>query len=142
MTCSHYQCPDIGKFKCIIFMSWCKVFFHLNFLFVQCNNWRYPFDWRNPFGYLIAAALEYLGHLVASITMASVVHFHIGSDVIFFWLTKDVKHDFTHINEKARAAESDRELINEFNALIPFHSNAIELSKANSIMFSISSTWS
>lgn len=101
--------------------------FHLNFIFVQFNDdWRYPFDWKNPFGYLIATALEYLGILVASFTMASVVHFHIGADIMLFSLTKDVNHELMRMNEKARAAEDRRELINE---LIPFHSNATELSK-------------
>lgn len=135
---SAFQLPVPGRWyarKKNVFSVLCSVVclnFMVNHNFVSSLNsiqWkRYPFDWKRPSGYLIVSAIEYLSTLTIIYAVVCIIYFQVGSVIVLNLLTKDIKYNVDDVNEKAKVAENQLELVKQCNELIQFHSNSIQLS--------------
>lgn len=90
---------------------------------------RFPFDWRNPLGYLIALALQcvvvsYL-LLVGSCGMALAI----GSYLYFMASNKCIKGNLLSINQWTGGNKNSQQISNQFIEFIQFHSRVKQLSK-------------
>lgn len=88
-------------------------------------NRRFPFNWKTPFGYLIAYALEYMGAVHSISIVLCQTTFIIASYWMLISLGKDITNELNTIN----AAQEDRlELTMKLSNVIHLHSNAKQLS--------------
>lgn len=100
------------------------------FLFNICIICRYPFDWKNPTGYLAACFIQYVGLVHLFYFIAFCICLQIG---VYLWVTafhKNLKRDLKLFNQRAKSQDNRTEiLIGQFHDLIQFHSFLIQLSE-------------
>lgn len=99
---------------------------HLNLLIFQRE--RFPFDWRNPIGYMIAFAIEYLSFFCVVRVAVCLTTFIPGTFWILISITDDLKCDFNTVNELAKSEGSRLQITEKFYELISFQSDAKQLS--------------
>lgn len=86
----------------------------------------YPFDWRNPIGYLIVVIIQYFVILIILYGVMCLLIFQIETLSMVISMTKDIKHSLYSINKMAKASRISIE--QPFADIIKFHSNAKQLS--------------
>ena len=88
-----------------------------------------PFDWKNPIGYLIAFAIQYisLGHLY--ILGAAVISLEIGCYLWMMELIEDIKNDINSINKTAKLRKNQTQMSKQLTDSIEFHSKVKQLSE-------------
>lgn len=92
-------------------------------------NYRFPFDYRNIKGYLIAFTLEYIAFFFIVLIAICQTSFIPGSFWMLISLTQDVKNDLQLFNNFARSKNSHRsEILRKFYEVISFQSDANQLS--------------
>lgn len=87
---------------------------------------RCPFDWRNPFGYVIAFFIQYMFNFYVSYVAVSLSCFMIGTYWMLVSVAKDLKYMLFAIN---RNMENQNALLLEFSELIRLHSDSKQFSK-------------
>lgn len=96
-----------------------------NFSFILRHNFiSFPFNWRNPVGYVIAVAWECVSVFIFLRFLACMLPMMLACFLLAFSMTKDWKGDLRALNKTANTKH--------FKQLIEFvrsHSNAKELSK-------------
>lgn len=93
------------------------------------SNWRFPFDWNNPIGYVVALFIEYITVVAATVIALAIVTPIIASCIMIISLTKEVKYSVREIR-KCVASKENRLKVNDlFPGLIEFHSDAIRVSE-------------
>lgn len=60
---------------------------------------RFPFDWHNPIGYLIAVTVEYVIFGYECFIIACVLSFGIGAIWLIISVTKEIRHTLHSIND-------------------------------------------
>lgn len=91
-----------------------------------CVVYRFPFDVKNPLGYTIAVALEYIFIVNLMLPVLCLVSFALETCLVLISLTKDVKCDVNRLNENVK--DNQLEILKQFSQLIEIHSDANELS--------------
>lgn len=86
---------------------------------------RFPFDYKNPFGYLIGFALIYVGVIYSLTVLLCQTTFIIASYWMLMSLAKDTTNELNSINA---ATKNRLELTKRFSDAIQLHSNAKQLS--------------
>lgn len=89
---------------------------------------RFLFDWKNPIGYIFAFIQEYILVMCAAMSGLCTASFGAGTCFMLIAMAKDIKTDIRFINEISETHEHRCELINQFNKIIQFHSEATQLS--------------
>lgn len=89
--------------------------------------YRFPFEWSNLLGYLIAFAIEYLESILVHLSTLCFMSFIAGSFMMLISMTKDLKGDVTSINELPNPKENRLELLKKISAFIQYHSDAKQL---------------
>lgn len=106
--------------------------------FVVCNckcSYRFPFDWKNPIGFLFTAIITYTLGQFAFTFLAQVWSIGIGMCLFLISLTKDIKSILNRINESGRSSSPQRSRITKhITEYVRFHSNAKEFSRSNSLI--------
>lgn len=95
-------------------------------------TWRFPFDWKNPCGYLIAVAIQLhlesiqLQYIEAFLTLG-------GAGLLFaFTIVKDIKNNLNEFNEVAKKRKSQLpEIMVQLANVICYHRDLKELSSLN-----------
>lgn len=107
-----------------------KFSLRLTFLNMYFNlvNHRFPFNWKNPFGYLIAMCWEllvvfYLVRFLLCLTSYAFEGFYHASS--FF---KDMCRDLEQLNKIAKARHSKAVILNKFIQFVHTHSTHKKLS--------------
>lgn len=100
-----------------------------------CDNWRYPTDLKNPFGYLFIFMVEYVGILCAACASAGHTCFVTGSCWMLVTLVKDIQHSLYILNERAIAKSSRSKLLNHLSEILQLHSSAKQLSRVTKYFF-------
>lgn len=114
----------IGKvsfyyFKCTFRLKW---FYQEKIVILYIYSFRFPFEWKNPSGSLIAFILIYI--LQMNLLFFMTCSFCIGVGVYMFItsLTKDLKYNLTIINKLFKAEQNPTELLEQLFNWIQFHS--------------------
>ena len=117
----HYQCGmNIPK------IFWWTFFYFENFAFTI----RFPFDWKNPFGYFIAISFQaiIIGNSIRF--MACAVSLPYGGFLYTFSINQDMKNDLRAINGMTNTKESQTaDILKKFSEFICTHSDSKQLSE-------------
>lgn len=108
---------DIESIKCIRYM--------LTFCYHLC---RFPFVWRNPFGFLIAIVIQYTMISYASMIGACVIAFALGFYLYTIAMTKCIKGSLFSINRNAQLKIKRKCIFKQLVEFIEFHSKVKQLS--------------
>ena len=96
---------------------------------IKFNNFeRFPFDWKNPFGYFIAVIFEYLIGTYVFMVVAAVVTFGIGTFILAIATLGEVRDDLKKINDLAKFEENRLETLNRLGDFTQFHCHMMQLS--------------
>lgn len=81
--------------------------------------------------YFVAVAIEYLIVLNVIFFNMCIMIIAVGPCLLLTSMTQDIEYHMDALNKCARIKKNRYELIQQFNKLIQFHSNAKQLSKSN-----------
>lgn len=102
----------------------------LFFLQLKKINQRFPFDTKNPFGFLVAISMRYILDLSIMITVKCLAIFVLIYSMLFPSL-KDIKKCLKTINKNAGRKNTSSKIINQLNFFVEFHSKLIQLSPSS-----------
>lgn len=88
---------------------------------------RFPFDWKNPLGYSIAIAVQYITAAYGLLFLASLVIF--GMVTFFFAnaLIKDINGLLQTINKNAKVKKNRDRILKQLLEFIQYHSDVKQL---------------
>lgn len=89
---------------------------------------RFPFDWKNTSGYLIAFYTEVSVMTCASIAGALATNFGIGINLILIAMAKDVEADMLSMNQTIKTRAKRSHIVKQFKDFIRFCSDSKQLS--------------
>lgn len=98
-----------------------------NFTF-DLNIFRFPFDVKNLFGYLIACVLEYTMVSYVFYFIACIISLSIESFVILMGLINDLNDNLKTINEIVKTNGTHFQIMCQLYEFVQFHSQAKQLS--------------
>lgn len=100
------------------------------FFFSFIVHWRFPFDTKNPIGYLVGVVLQYNLLMYAAFIVACSASLGISSHLLVMLAIKDIKSILRSINELSKT-KSDEQLniSKEFTEFIQMHSTMKQFSK-------------
>ena len=90
--------------------------FHFNNVF----TFRFPFDWKNPIGYLIAVGLQLIMVFIALHYVACFLTLAIGSVMFSLSIAEDIKDSLIFIDESAKSKQSLPHMMKQLIELIRF----------------------
>lgn len=96
-----------------------------SFEFIQ----RFPFDWKNPFGYFVAIELLYLISSSALFIVGCVLAIGVGNLLFAIAMSKSLKVTLYSINQKAYDKSDRKCFVEQLIELIEFHSIVKQLSE-------------
>lgn len=85
---------------------------------------RFPFDWRNPVGFMIAMTTQYVMFLYGIKVPACVLALSIGSYLYSIALSKDVKGSLFMFKRNIQSKADQSLLLEQLAEFIDLHSNA------------------
>lgn len=97
-------------------------------IFINTTNWRLPFDWRNPIGYLVVITLQYTANVYFFPFAACLVAYALGILLHVLSVATDIKTDLKMINENAKIKQNRLMTLERLFEFIEFHSKLKELS--------------
>lgn len=100
----------------------------IGFIFGSFNNKRFPFDWKNPIGYVVAIAYEYMGGVCTFFVAMAILKYAIVVYFFLFSMIDDIKCDLESINRNAKKKKTRMEVVKQFSEMIQFHWKVMELS--------------
>lgn len=95
--------------------------------FVQSNN-SYPFDWENPFGYLIAVILQCLMTFNLLLYATSLLSIALGIYLFVASANEFMENDLRSINKWAKQKKSASDILELFSRFIYSHVEIKQLS--------------
>lgn len=108
-----------------IYKTFNQKIFAITFLFAI---WRFPFNTKSVYGYLVACFLEFIMVYYLSLFATCVTCFAIGTCLMLISLTKDVKCVMKTLNSNGCTKAKHWKMFSQFIDLIELHSNAKRLS--------------
>lgn len=90
---------------------------------------RFPFNWQNPLGYLIALTLIFISHLIFLRFIMCCLSFGIGVFVIVTSLTMDIKNDLIAFNDRTKTEPNPILLSKSLIQFVQIHSTALRCDK-------------
>lgn len=91
---------------------------------------RFPFDWKNPGGYLVAFSAEVILISCAAIAGALATNFGIGINLILISMAKDVEADMLSINQAIKNRPNRSQMVKQFKDFVRFCSDSKQLSES------------
>lgn len=88
---------------------------------------RFPFNWKNPMGYIIAVAFQISMASEALRYMAFALTLPIGGFLWSLSLAEDIKNDANTLNECVRTKRAKSDIFQRFYEIIRCHIIAIQL---------------
>lgn len=83
---------------------------------------RYPFNWKNPLGYLFAINVQYIAAIYCFTFTSCLILFGIGAFLVEVTMIADIKVDLKLIDEDALARTDRRMVLNRLGDFIRNHS--------------------
>lgn len=95
---------------------------------MQCNfflsfNWRFPFNWKNPTGYLLAFILMYILYMHFFYFLTSCFLFGCGVYILITALTKDIKNKLKAFSDIVGSKRKKKMNPKRIVGFIEFHSS-------------------
>lgn len=106
------------KTLCILFL----------FLIKIMKSRRLPFDWKNPIGYFLAVALQYIVSTYIFFMAAGLTSFAIGIYLIGLAATKEIRNQIQEINKNLKTERDDDYIHRVFSIFTQWHSKLKQLS--------------
>lgn len=130
---TFFRCVSFWKKKNRCSISFISILKKLYFELFKCN--RFPFDWKNPFGFMMANILQYVGTLATFIALGACLCFGIGTFILLLAIADDVKCEISSINQIHQTKSNRLLMFERFAKLINFHTDVKKLDecKASSI---------
>lgn len=85
---------------------------------------RWPFDWRTPFGFLFAVAVELIAWECSQMWILATNCFFNGIKRLSIAFAKDIMSDLQLLNVHEASKQSRTELIGRFCKIVNFYSDA------------------
>lgn len=82
---------------------------------------RFPFDWKNPFGYLIAVITEYMIVMSSVLTAGSALTCGIGFYLFIIAMSKNIKANLRSMDRKADRKRRNH-ILKQLIEFLAFHS--------------------
>lgn len=85
---------------------------------------RYPFDWKNPVGFVLATILQVISMFYVNIIISAGLSTGVG---VYLWalsMATDIKNNLKSINEAAKRKRKRRKLSKLLNVTIGYHSTS------------------
>lgn len=93
-------------------------YIHYGVFFIHLS--RFPFDWENPIGYLIAITLQ-LELISWNLRfMANLVSFGVACLLFTFQAAKDMKYDLHKINKNVKTKQTRSQTVEQLTEFIQF----------------------
>lgn len=87
-------------------------FWQLNDIFEKLiPNQRFPFDWKNPIGYLVAVSFQYLTIRNLYMFAANLISLGIGLHLFTLSVTSDIKIQLNSISQIAKPKRNRKQII-------------------------------
>lgn len=86
------------------------------------NNCRFPFDWKNPKGFLVAFAVEYILELNMLFFSICALCFGIGFYILIAAFTNDLKNDLTSFMAYSKSKRNRIRILKQLISFIQFQS--------------------
>lgn len=93
-----------------------------------CYCKRFPFDCKNPIGYLIATVLQLIAMLYQARYMACCLAVTFGTFLFTTVMMNDITGDIKAINDDIKSRKSECYISKKMCALMELHSDAKQLS--------------
>lgn len=100
--------------------------FHSKFYFISLL-FRLPFDWKTPFGYLIALLAEFATVHSSSFLFSPVASFFIGSAWLLICFIQDITSDLADLNVITTSIQSLTEMKKRLCYIVGFYSDKKQL---------------
>lgn len=123
---SHNQLGKCVFIPCKLFVY--KLSTHFSKLFQWPSVRRFPFDWRNPHGFLIAVVMEYVIFSYEFAIAALVIAMAIASYVYCTAFCKIIRESLISIKQRAHAKIDRPEFLKQIVEFFDVHSSAKQLS--------------
>lgn len=102
---------------------------HTNIRFLQfIKIRRFPWDWRTPTGYFVAAILQYIQTIYVFTFSSMSLAMALGTVSIAITLVKDICHTINSVNDIANSDGNRIQMIEQLSDSIETHSRLLELS--------------
>lgn len=88
---------------------------------------RFPFDWKNPLGYLFAVTIQCIIATYGLKFLAFSVSFEMGAYFFSNALTKDIIGLLKTINKSAKAKGSHTRILKQLTEFVQYHSDVKQL---------------
>lgn len=94
------------------------------YLFFYVNGFksRCPFSWKNPIGYIFAAAIQYVAATYICLFVACALFFGIANFAIIMKTSTDTKDVLDVINESAKTKENRSQTLAHLSDFIKIYS--------------------
>lgn len=92
-------------------------------------NHRFPFNWKCPFGYLVAVILQWISFTYICLVMMIMIAVGIGAFVFMTAFTKDIQCILHAIDENSRFKRKRRLISLQFVEFIDLYWDVKQLSK-------------
>lgn len=90
---------------------------------------RFPYDWRNPFGYFVATMQVYIIFTFMLFFISVIISLGIGCYLFGITTANEIKSVFIIANKKLRLKSEHSLALKRFTELVELHSMAKQLSK-------------
>lgn len=106
------------------------MFFKIQFEYILKFTQRLPLEWKNPFGYVIAIAVQFEITLIILRYIECFLTLGLAGLLLAFYTIKDIKNDLNLFNGIAKAKKSQSRSYKKLGKWIYFHINLRELSSS------------
>lgn len=89
---------------------------------------RFPFDWKNPYGFLISISIEHIMITYALIIGVCALNFSIETYLFVMATTKVIKQNLNSINENDKTNQTRTSISTQFSQFVRYHSMVKQLS--------------
>lgn len=89
---------------------------------------RFPFEWRNPFGYLTTVLMELIVGICESRFLVCFMNLALVGFMCTFVFAEDSVNDVYTINECVRTEKPESDVFKQFLVFVDMHGAAKELS--------------
>lgn len=90
---------------------------------------RFPFDWKSPFEYLMAMAIQIIATTYSFTIAACILSLSVGFTLFLFAMSKVAKISVICINQKAGDKTARKRILEQLIEFLEFHSRMKQLSK-------------
>lgn len=90
---------------------------------------RFPFDWRTPFGYIVAINCQFIGTVYVSTTTAILVTFFVSICWVLDTFIEDITIDLQNFNDCRTSCSNDRRVMKRICDIVKLYAEVRQFSR-------------